>query len=445
MSRGFRLMAVVVMCFALLAGCSQKEVAIVTKNEAVAALQEYTAEKPLKISFWNYPNFTGDEEYAWQAYDQALIRAFESKYPNIKVSYQGMEFSQGSTEIEEAIQSQTNPDVIYDAPGRIIDWASRGYLAELGEMVKKDTLLESALEAGSYDGKLYLYPQGVAPFLMGFNKSMLSQMGLLDMLPLDKEDRLWSTEEFQQLLEAIHQKNPEIAPVILYAKTEAGDQGSRAFVSNLYGTWTTDDAVSKYIIDDENGIKAMTWVKDAYDQGLLGRGISLDAETAIEAFGNGNAAGTILYPVNKYVAFTKNEKLDSVFVPYPTAGGPPKLEYLVAGPAVFDNGDPDKILGAKLFIGFMINDPQWGIRTLKASGNFSAIKDQRGLYDDVELQYAETMSQYYGPYYNTVPGFIKMRVLWHTMLQGVLSGEFTPEIGLNRFVEMATESWSAAG
>lgn len=438
MKKLLSLLMVTVLTIGLLAGCANNTSGGTTSE--VTGLDAYTAENPLTITFWNFPNFTGDSEFDAKGYDEALIAAFEAKYPNIKIEYQAIEFSDGPAKLETAIQSKTNPDVIYDAPGRVIDWASKGYLVDLEDIVPKAELLESAVKASSYEGKVYLYPQGVAPFLMGFNTGMLKELGLDKMLPLDRENRAWTVEEFDALLTAIKAAKPEIAPVILYAKSQAGDQGPRAFVSNLYGSWITNDAVTEYTINDENGVKAMEWIKSAYDRDLLGKGIALDAGAAIEEFGNQTAAATILYPVNKYKEFTREGKLESVLVPFPNNSGQPELEYLVAGPAVFDNGDADKIAASKLFIDFMINDAEWGMRTLKATGNFSAKVGVTGLYDDKELQFAETMSQYFGPYYNTIPGFIQMRQLWFPMVQGVLNGDIAPKEALDKFVTEANKT-----
>src|SRR5690554_3548171 len=74
-------------------------------------LPNYTAEKPLTIKYWNFPNFVGDPELSKDDYDLALIKAFEDKYPNIKVEYQAIEFTDGPAKLETAIQSRTNPDV----------------------------------------------------------------------------------------------------------------------------------------------------------------------------------------------------------------------------------------------------------------------------------------------------------------------------------------------
>ncbi len=224
MKKLLALLMVAVLSVGLIAGCAKTDTATTTTDTEVTGLDAYTAENPLVLKFWNFPNFTGDAEFASRDYDAALVAAFEAKYPNIKVEYQAIEFSDGPAKLETAIQSQTNPDVVYDAPGRVIDWASKGYLVDLEDIVPKSEIIEAAVKASSYDGKVYLYPQGVAPFLMGFNKGMLEELGIADMLPLDHENRAWTVEEFEALLTAIKEKKPEVAPVILYTKSQAGDQ-----------------------------------------------------------------------------------------------------------------------------------------------------------------------------------------------------------------------------
>lgn len=130
---------------------------------------------------------------------------------------------------------------------------------------------------------------------MGVNKKLTDKYGVTDMLPLNKPDRSLTPEEFTKILEAIKAKDSSVDPVLFYTKSQAGDQGPRAFVSNLYDSWITDANVTKYTINDENGVKGMTWLKENYDKGLLGKGVSAEAKDALEAFRSGNAVFTILY------------------------------------------------------------------------------------------------------------------------------------------------------
>ena len=394
--------------------------------------------KKVEITYWDFPQFTKDKEFKkTEDFDAALIKAFEAKNPNIKVNYQKIEFTDGPAKIETAIQSKTAPDVIYDAPGRVIAWAAKDLLVPLDD-VDKSKLNEAAVKASSYKDKLYMYPQGVAPFLMGVNKDLTDKLGVSDLLPLNKQDRSWTVEEYEKFLKAVKQKDSNITPALFYTKSQAGDQGPRAFVANLYNSWITDDANSKYTINDANGVKGLEWVKKAYDEGLLGQGVALEAKDALEAFKSGRAATTILFSPG--IAASHASGFNYKFLPFPNNGGKAKYDYLVAGPAIFDNGDADKAAAAKKFVDFMVNDKDWGKRTLLASGNFSAKKGETGLYDSEELKFAEGLTSQYGTYYNTIPGFAKMRPLWFNMVQGVLNGKTSPKEGLDKFVEDANKT-----
>lgn len=396
------------------------------------------AEKEVTIKYWNFPNFTSDKEFpASEDYDAALIEAFQEKYPHIKVEYQKLDFTDGPAKIETALQSMTNPDVIYDAPGRIIDWASKGYLAPFTD-VDTSQLNDAAVKASSFMDELYLYPQGIAPFLMAVNTKLTDELGVTDLLPLDKKDnpeRNWTVEEFQAFLEAVKEAEGDIIPTVVYSKSQAGDQGPRAFVSNLYGSWITNDEVTEYIINNEAGVKALEWIKEQSPTGILGQGAALEAKDALEYFKSGKAAMTILASPGLFAQWSD---MNVRFLPFPNVDKSPRYEYLVAGPAVFDNGDADKIEAAKLFVDFMINDEVWGKRTLLATGNFSAKKDDLGLYDNEELAFAETLSDKFGAYYNTIPGYARMRPLWFPLLQGILSGD-TQDVkaAVDAFIEEA--------
>lgn len=394
--------------------------------------------KKVEITYWDFPQFTKDKEFKkTEDFDAALIKAFEAKNPNIKVNYQKIEFTDGPAKIETAIQSKTAPDVIYDAPGRVIAWAAKDLLVPLDD-VDKSKLTDAAVKASSYKDKLYMYPQGVAPFLMGVNKDLTDKLGVTDLLPLNKQDRSWTVEEYEKFLKAVKQKDSSITPALFYTKSQAGDQGPRAFVANLYNSWITDDAISKYTINDANGVKGLEWVKKTYDDGLLGQGVALEAKDALEAFKSGRAATTILFSPG--IAASHASGFNYKFLPFPNNGGKAKYDYLVAGPAIFDNGDADKAAAAKKFVDFMVNDKDWGKRTLLASGNFSAKKGETGLYDSEELKFAEGLTGQYAPYYNTIPGFAKMRPLWFNMVQGVLNGKTSPKEGLDKFVEDANKT-----
>ena len=395
------------------------------------------------IKYWSFPNFTSDPYLKTpEEYDKALIEAFEAKYPNIKVEYQKIDFTYGPAKIETAIQSKSNPDVVIDAPGRIIDWAKKGYLSSF-DNIDTSKYSKNILNASSHEGKVYLYPIGTAPFVMAFNKVITDRLGVTDLLPLNNEGRNWTVAQFEKLLTEIAKKDPSIDPILFYTKSQAGDQGPRAFVSNLFNSWITDENVLKYSINDENGVKSLEWIKKAYDNKLLGKGVSAEAKDALEAFRSGKAAGTILYSPGlkgNDIEAIKNGVLDPVFIPFPNESGKAKFEFLLAGAAVFDNGDAKKIDASKKFVDFLINDPIWAERTLKATKNFSPI-GKVGIYgDDSEIKFLESLSNQFGPYYNTIDGYAQMRPLWFNMVQSVLNGQMNAKDALDKFVSDANKT-----
>lgn len=399
------------------------------------------AQEEVTIKFWNFPNFTSDSEFKTpEEYDAALIAAFQEKYPHIKVEYQKLDFTDGPAKVETAIQSETNPDVIYDAPGRIIAWARGGYLAPFKD-VDTSVLNEAAVKASSLDGELYLYPQGIAPFMMAVNTELTDKLGVSNLLP-STEDRNWTPDEFKAFLEGVQKADSEIIPTVIFSKSPAGDQGPRAFVSNLFGSWITNDEVTEYTINNEGGVKALEWISEMAPTGLLGQGAALEAKDALEYFKSGKAALTILASPGLAKQWADTEGLTFKFLPFPNVDKAPKYEYLVAGPAVFDNGDEKKVEAAQLFVDFMINDETWGKRTLLATGNFSAKQGETGLYDNEELKFAEGLSDQFGPYYNTIPGYAQMRPLWFPFLQGILSGD-TKDVkaAVDAFVEQAQQTY----
>lgn len=409
-----------------------------TKEEPVATDDTVT------IKYWAFPNFTSDSEFKTpEEFDKALITAFEEANPGIKVEYQKIDFTDGPAKLQTAIQSSSAPDVVIDAPGRIINWAKQGYLLPF-DGVDTSKYADSLVNASSYDGDLYLYPMGAAPFLMAFNTVITDKLGVTDLLPLDKPGRNWTTEEFETLLTAIHEKDASIDPILFYTKSQAGDQGPRAFVSNLFDSWITNDAITSYRINDEGGVKSLSLIKDLYDKGLVGKGVSAEAKDALEAFRSGQAAGTILYSPGLKGLDTKEIEagtLKPVYVAFPNESGQAKYEFLLAGAAVFNNNDEARAKAAQKFVDFIVNDPVWGERALKATKNFSPVKGITGTYgNDEEIVYLESLSPFYGPYYNTIDGYTEMRPLWFNMVQSVLNGQVSAKDALDKFVKQANET-----
>lgn len=106
---------------------------------ADAETKEASAGGTTEITWWAFPTFTQENAGdAFGSYEQKIIDAFEEANPDIKVKLETIDFTSGPEKIVTAIEGGTICDVLFDAPGRIIDYGKSGKLAELNDMFTDD-------------------------------------------------------------------------------------------------------------------------------------------------------------------------------------------------------------------------------------------------------------------------------------------------------------------
>lgn len=404
------------------------------------------AKGPVTITWWNYPNFaTLDGELG--KYERAMADAFMKKNPGIEVKVEMLSFNGGPEKVNVAIASNSQPDIIFDYPGRITDYARQGLMASLDDMFPADVRKDvnaTILAACSEGGKVVQYPFNVANFMIAVNRTMFEEAGLAGMLPLGRPDRLWTTDEFTAALKAIKAKRPDAVPVIVYAKSNQGDQGTRIMAVNLFGGEYMNADMTAYKLNEGGPVKWLDWVRTGVDEGWIAKGgEALTSGDAIDSFLQGKAAFTIIY--SNVLRNTNRDKktvpFEEAFLPWPTpAGAKPRLDSYIGSVGVFDNGDPARVAAAKKFVDFMANDPEWGPKNLASTGGFSPRASAAVPYSDPEAVFAGAMVKYTGRYYNTVPGFVQMRTFWFPELQRAMLGLATPQEAMDSFVAKANAS-----
>lgn len=402
--------------------------------------------KEVEITFWNFPNFQSlDGEVG--KYEQQLIAAFNEKHPEIKVNLEMLSFDGGPEKLNVAIATNTAPDVIYDAPGRIIDWGKKGLLAPLNDILTPDIeadISPALMKQSKVDDHIVMYPFNTGPFMMAVNKTLFEEIGALDLLPLDRPDRTWTVAEYEAALRAVKEKAPDIIPSGFYAKSTAGDQGTRGYITNLGVTRFLNEDYSAVAVNSEGGVQALEWVLNASKEGLVAPGAaSLAASDHNDLFLQGKMAFAINYSAVLKALFApdKTSDFEDVLLPYPTVdGSAPKLEPFLGGLAVFDNGDADKIAAAKTFVDFVVNDPEWSKKNLIQTGGLSARNSVTGLYDGSEYEYSELARQFITDPPTIADGYAEIRNHWFPALQKVLLEAATPKEALDEFAEKANES-----
>ncbi len=451
MKKALSLGLVMAMAVSALAGCgkgsstSTTTAATEKAADSAAAPAEASAGGATEITWWAFPTFAQDGDNPAGTYEQAIIDAFQAKNPGITVKLETIDFTSGPEKITAAIEAGTVCDVLFDAPGRIISYAQNGKLVALDDMFTEDfvkdvgneALLNSCKSGDSY----YMYPISTAAFCMAVNKNALEDAGALDCINLEG-DRTWTTEQFEQMMQKLYDAGYVGATV--YCSGQGGDQGIRAFVTNLYDSSVTDDAVTTYTINDEGGIKAMTKIKEWVDNGLMLNGSAYNGGEDVDQFVAGNTAFTTLWSPGlasqRAETLTENG-IEVIALPFPSEDGVPALEYLVNGFCIFDNGDAARAEASKKFIDFICNDEEWGPKDVVKTSVFPVRQSMGNLYPgDGDMGFYASLTKYYSPYYNTIPGFAEMRTYWFPMLQAVINGDSEPKDALDDFVAKANQS-----
>ncbi|HFI0564343.1 TPA: ABC transporter substrate-binding protein [Streptococcus suis] len=409
-----------------------------SSNTSAEKTADSSASGKTEITWWAFPVFTQENtEDGVGTYEQKIIAAFEEANPDITVKLETIDFTSGPEKITTAIEAGTAPDVLFDAPGRIITYGKNGKLAELNDLFTdefvKDVANQNIVQASKAGDTAYMYPLSSAPFYMAFNKAMLKDAGVLDLV---KDG--WTTDDFEKVIKALKDKGYN--PGSLFSNGQGGDQGTRAFLANLYSGSITDEGVTKYTTDSEQMVKALakaaSWIKDGY----MMNGSQYAGGDDIQNFANGQTSYTILWgPAQNGIQgqLLEASKVEVLEVPFPSEDGKAALEYLVNGFAVFNNGDEARVAASKKFIQFIADDKEWGPKNVVRTGAFPVRTSFGALYDDERMATIDKWTGYYSPYYNTIDGFAEMRTLWFPMLQAVSNGEKEAAAALKEFTEQA--------
>lgn len=181
----------------------------------------------------------------------------------------------------------------------------------------------------------------------------------------------WTTEDFTTVLTALRDKGYN--PGSVFCSGQGGDQGTRAFFSNLYSGSITDKLVSSYTVNSPEGIQALEFIKNGVDQGLLMNGSAYNGGDDIQNFANGQTSFSLLWSPAQpgtQKALLEGSGVEYLEVTFPSNDGVAELEYLLNGFCVFDKGDDKRIEASKRFIQFICDDKDMAPDNVVRTGSF---------------------------------------------------------------------------
>ena len=392
-------------------------------SAASSAAASGTASSGASIKLWTYPiGGWGKDETV-----QELISSFNAKYPDIKVTVEYLDYTNGDDQVNTAIEGGSAPDLIMEGPERLVaNWGAKGVMAPLNDLwtddAKKD-IYESVESACKNDaGDYYEYPLCMTAHCMAVNMTKVKEVGADKYINTDTHT--WSTEDFLNTVDALYNGGYENVAAV-YCGGQGGDQGTRAIINNMYGGTFTDAAHTKYTADSAENVKA---IETLYNQDGINFDASINGGEEITLFRNGTLQMAFCWNIaqqtnaDNSAAGTTNSGDDILFMAFPTESGDPALCGGIWGFGVFDNGDENKIAASKTFINFMANSDETA-KAVKTSTYFSVKNSLSDLYKDDEVmnEYQKLMP-YLGDYYQVTPGWAEARTAWWNMLQQVGQG-----------------------
>lgn len=212
--------------------------------------------KPITLTFWNM--FTGgDGDYMY-----AMIDEFMQAHPNIKVESLPMAEADYYTKLPAALSIKEAPDVAIVHSSRLADITRiTDALQPLNDYdINWDEYASNIVEATTFDGNHLAIPLDTHPLIMYYNKTILSNAGLLkqDGTP----DFETGMDSFREYLRQIKAKAPE--GVIPLAATNLSNNFATWIWWILYnqqnGEFLSPDG-SKAAFDNEKALRAL---KDMY-------------------------------------------------------------------------------------------------------------------------------------------------------------------------------------
>ena len=370
------------------------------------------------ITLWTYPvgNWGNAESV------QALIDKFNEVYPDIHVTVELLDYTNGDDQVNTAIEGGQAPDLIFEGPERLVaNWGAKGLMVDLADLWSADYAKEiyPAIESACHntEGAYYEFPVCMTAHNMAINYDLFKAADALQYI--DEENHTWTTDGFINAVKALYAYGQENVGAV-YCSGQGGDQGTRALINNLYGGTFTNPEHTAYTADSEENVKALELL-----QSMDGINFdpSINGGEEIQLFCNETLGMAFCWNVAQEKTHAANQDVEFDIFPmaFPS-NGEPKLQGGIWGFGIFDNGDPARIEAAKTFVKFMTEDNDIYADAVTTS-SYWPVRELEGIYegDDIMTEYGMFM-KYMGDYYQVTKGWAQARTEWWNMLQRIGAG-----------------------
>lgn len=428
-----------VMMLTLLAACGGKDADTGGGNDKTAG----NGKENVELSLWLTPQWKGvyeasEENADYDSFFKAAADKFAKQYDkyNVKVNVQVIAGDQRDELLNVNLNGGTPPDIFFESVFAMGDFAHRGALAPLNDIIdeesKKD-IAQNYWDNVTFGDNIYFYPFSHNPGTLAYNADMFKAAGLEKFVGEEAEIKTWTLSEYEEILDGLknnlEEKYPGARPMALYGLNNQGDTWNLAYL-RMFGNKFFDDQ-GNIIVDDENGAKAAEWLKKIYTGGYTNPGAeSVSSNDANAMFQNQKLAisftNAVLFNNAKAdMESGKAPKFDIRLANIPSESGDPLSFTYVVGSNVFNTGNEKKMEVAKDFVKFYSTDPE----LVKASKN--SIPVRSSVAEELKAEFPlfaayDANSKYLFNFTGNVPGYSQLRQVLYPELQAIYIGEKDP-------------------
>ncbi|WP_010096645.1 ABC transporter substrate-binding protein [Ornithinibacillus scapharcae] len=411
----------------------------------------------VELSLWLTPQWKGildaDEEGAdYDSFFKHAAEEFAKQYDkhDVKINVEVIAGDQRDEMLNVNLNGGTPPDIFFESVFAMGDYAHRGALVPLNDIVDdeaKSDIEQSYWDTVTFGDDIYFYPFSHMPGTLVYNADMFKDAGLDEFVGNEDEIKTWTLDELETILAGLKENIPadkytNAYPMGLFALNNQGDTWNLAYL-RMFGNQFFDDN-GNIVLDDENGSKAIAWLKEVYDNGYANPGAESVSSNDVNAMFQNKQLGvsftnSVLY--NNILADMESgniEKFDARLANIPSVSGDPLSFTYVTGAAVFNTGDETRMEVAKDFVKFFSTDPE----LVKSSKNgvpvrksvVEEFKDEKPLFAAYEAN-----APYMFSFTGNVPGYNELRQVLYPELQAVFTGEKTPEEAVKSYQEKGND------
>lgn len=443
MKKALSILLVVCMIFTLYACGGKASEATPTQAPANG---ETPREAPVSLSLWLTPSwkgvFSGDEEGAdYDSFFKEAARRYNEMHPNVTINVEVISGDTRDEKLRAAEASNSLPDIVYEGAFTMSSYYHSGSIVAIDDIVgdaDKADIGEGIWENCKIEDKTFIFPFAHMPGTLIYNADMFKEAGLDKYIGGQYEIITWTPDELQnEILPTLRDNLKGVYPMSLFAMNNQADTWNLSYL-RMFGCPFFDE--NGYLCaNDANGVKALQYLMDLYNNGLTVPGAeSLTSNDCNAMFQNKQIAisftnSTLLTNLQTDMKSGAIEEFDARLANIPGDPEPNSFTY-VSGFMAMNTHDDTRITAAKDFIKYVCTDPE----LVLASKNTLPVRASVTEQVASELPYLEAYTanqKYIFNFSNNMPGYNELRNVLFPEIQAALTGQKTAQEAMDSYVE----------